>query len=185
MLTHCSTSAAPRHGRRDRTTDDGRGAQGHVAARQARDDRTRRHHGVVPRRQDQSPHHDQRHCARHRHLAGQHGRELRPAARRPGKARPRDVPAPHRCVLVPSPPLPRSAQPSPTDRARSLRAGRTGRFGRQGVSINFVHDRRSFEHMEAIRKALGKPIVRVDTADFEQMEAVRRSCLVPCAATLG
>lgn len=39
--------------------------------------------------------------------------------------------------------------------------------------------------MEAIRKALGKPIVRVDTADFEQMEAVRRSCLVPCAATLG
>lgn len=27
--------------------------------------------------------------------------------------------------------------------------------------------------MEAIRKALGKPIVRVDTSDFEQMEAVR------------
>lgn len=26
--------------------------------------------------------------------------------------------------------------------------------------------------MEAIRKALGKPIVRVDTEDFEQMEAV-------------
>lgn len=51
-------------------------------------------------------------------------------------------------------------------------AGRTGRFGRQGVSINFVHDRTSFQDMEAIRKALGKPIVRVDTEDFEQMEAV-------------
>lgn len=51
-------------------------------------------------------------------------------------------------------------------------AGRTGRFGRQGVSINFVHDRRSFENMEYIRKALGKPIVRVDTSDFEQMESV-------------
>lgn len=51
--------------------------------------------------------------------------------------------------------------------------GRTGRFGRQGVSINFVHDRTSFANMEAIRKALGKPIVRVDTSDFEQMEAVR------------
>lgn len=50
--------------------------------------------------------------------------------------------------------------------------GRTGRFGRQGVSINFVHDRTSFQDMEAIRKALGKPIVRVDTEDFEQMEAV-------------
>lgn len=45
------------------------------------------------------------------------------------------------------------------------------------MSINFVHDRRSFEHMEAIRAALGKPIVRVDTSDFEQMEKVRpRSC---------
>lgn len=36
-----------------------------------------------------------------------------------------------------------------------------------------MHDRTSFENMEAIRKALGKPIVRVDTSDFEQMEAVR------------
>lgn len=52
------------------------------------------------------------------------------------------------------------------------RIGRTGRFGRQGVSINFVHDRKSFTDMEAIRLALGKPIVRVDTADFDQMEAV-------------
>lgn len=59
----------------------------------------------------------------------------------------------------------------PAERRRFT--GRTGRFGRQGVSINFVHDRKSFETMEAIRKALGKPIVRVDTSDFEQMEAVR------------
>ncbi|GAA6006424.1 hypothetical protein JCM10207_004929 [Rhodosporidiobolus poonsookiae] len=57
------------------------------------------------------------------------------------------------------------------------RIGRTGRFGRQGVSINFVHDRRSFEHMEAIRTALGKPIVRVDTQDFEQMEATLKAAL--------
>ncbi|GAA6049503.1 hypothetical protein JCM3770_000819 [Rhodotorula araucariae] len=62
-------------------------------------------------------------------------------------------------------------------RAAYAYAGRTGRFGRQGVSINFVHDRRSFEHMEAIRKALGKPIVRVDTADFEQMEATLKAAL--------
>jgi len=34
--------------------------------------------------------------------------------------------------------------------------------------------------MEAIRKALGKPIVRVDTADFEQMESVR-----PCSRSLS
>lgn len=51
-------------------------------------------------------------------------------------------------------------------------AGRTGRFGRQGVSINFVHDRKSFEDMEAIRIPLGNTVVRVDTADFELMEKV-------------
>lgn len=37
-----------------------------------------------------------------------------------------------------------------------------------------MHDRKSFQDMEFIRKALGKPIVRVDTSDFEQMEAVSR-----------
>ena len=57
--------------------------------------------------------------------------------------------------------------------------GRTGRFGRQGVSINFVHDRQSFQDMEVIRKALGKPIVRVDTSDFEQMESVMLPDLLP------
>lgn len=55
-------------------------------------------------------------------------------------------------------------------------SGRTGRFGRQGVSINFVHDKKSFMDMEVIRKALGKPIVRVETDDFEQMEKV--SCFL-------
>lgn len=53
--------------------------------------------------------------------------------------------------------------------------GRTGRFGRQGISINFVHDKLSFQHMEAIRNVLGKPIVRVETNDFEQMEKVSNS----------
>lgn len=50
--------------------------------------------------------------------------------------------------------------------------GRTGRFGRKGVSINFVHDQRSFQDMQAIEQALGRPIVRVDTSDFEKMELV-------------
>ncbi|GAA5913184.1 hypothetical protein JCM8208_001694 [Rhodotorula glutinis] len=73
--------------------------------------------------------------------------------------------------------LPLDAQGRPDPETYLHRIGRTGRFGRQGVSINFVHDRRSFEHMEAIRKALGKPIVRVDTADFEQMEATLKAAL--------
>lgn len=63
--------------------------------------------------------------------------------------------------------------PSPSARELTGCVGRTGRFGRQGVSINFVHDRKSFEDMEAIRIPLGNTIIRVDTADFELMETVR------------
>jgi len=50
------------------------------------------------------------------------------------------------------------------------RIGRTGRFGRKGVAINFVHDRRSWEEMNAIETALHHPILRVDTQDFDEME---------------
>ncbi|ORY85304.1 ATP-dependent RNA helicase DBP5 [Leucosporidium creatinivorum] len=73
--------------------------------------------------------------------------------------------------------LPLDANNKPDPETYLHRIGRTGRFGRQGVSINFVHDRTSFQDMEAIRKALGKPIVRVDTEDFEQMEATLKAAM--------
>ena len=41
------------------------------------------------------------------------------------------------------------------------RVGRTGRFGRKGVSINFVHDEKSKQQMEAIERALHCRIVPV------------------------
>jgi len=50
------------------------------------------------------------------------------------------------------------------------RIGRTGRFGRRGISINFVHDRRSWAEMQDIEQKLGKAIVRVKTDDFDEME---------------
>ncbi|KAG8748098.1 RNA helicase required for poly(A+) mRNA export [Ceratobasidium sp. 414] len=50
------------------------------------------------------------------------------------------------------------------------RIGRTGRFGRKGVAINFVHDRKSWEEMNAIETALHHPIIRVETGDFDEME---------------
>ncbi|KAM0755475.1 DEAD-domain-containing protein [Meredithblackwellia eburnea MCA 4105] len=73
--------------------------------------------------------------------------------------------------------LPLDGNGKPDPETYLHRIGRTGRFGRQGVSINFVHDHRSFEDMEAIRKVLGKPIVRVDTTDFEQMEQTLKKAL--------
>jgi ATP-dependent RNA helicase DDX19/DBP5 len=51
------------------------------------------------------------------------------------------------------------------------RIGRTGRFGRTGVSINFVHDESSYREMKAIEGFFGREIVRVPTDDYEAIEA--------------
>ncbi|KAH0833237.1 P-loop containing nucleoside triphosphate hydrolase protein [Lanmaoa asiatica] len=52
------------------------------------------------------------------------------------------------------------------------RIGRTGRFGRKGISINFVHDRGTWQQMEEIEKTLGKKIIRIETNDLDEMEEV-------------
>jgi ATP-dependent RNA helicase DDX19/DBP5 len=52
-------------------------------------------------------------------------------------------------------------------------AGRTGRFGRKGISINFVHDKSTWAQMEEIEKATGKGITRIETTDLDVMEEVR------------
>lgn len=57
------------------------------------------------------------------------------------------------------------------------RVGRTGRFGRTGVSINFVHDRRTWEQMRAIEEHFQKEIKRVQTEDWEQVEKTLKSVL--------
>lgn len=50
--------------------------------------------------------------------------------------------------------------------------GRTGRFGRKGISINFVHDKKTWLQMEQIEKAIGKKIIRIETNDLDDMEEV-------------
>jgi len=50
--------------------------------------------------------------------------------------------------------------------------GRTGRFGRKGISINFVHDKSTWAQMEEIEKATGKGITRIETTDLDVMEEV-------------
>lgn len=50
--------------------------------------------------------------------------------------------------------------------------GRTGRFGRKGISINFVHDKKTWTQMEQIEKATGKKIIRIETNDLDEMEDV-------------
>ncbi|KAI0044279.1 DEAD-domain-containing protein [Auriscalpium vulgare] len=57
------------------------------------------------------------------------------------------------------------------------RIGRTGRFGRKGISINFVHDKRTWQQMEEIELVTGKKIERVLTEDLDQMEKQMRKAL--------
>ena len=52
-------------------------------------------------------------------------------------------------------------------------AGRTGRFGRKGISINFVHDKATWQQMEQIERQTGKQIIRIETNDLDEMEEVR------------
>lgn len=57
------------------------------------------------------------------------------------------------------------------------RIGRTGRFGRSGVSINFIHDARSFDVMMAIRNYYKKPMVEIPTHDLEAIDSSLKSAI--------
>ncbi|RCK57792.1 ATP-dependent RNA helicase DBP5 [Candida viswanathii] len=53
------------------------------------------------------------------------------------------------------------------------RIGRTGRFGRVGVSISFVHDKRSFDILMAIKNYFGNvEMTRVPTNDWDEVEKI-------------
>ena len=51
-----------------------------------------------------------------------------------------------------------------------LRIGRTGRFGRSGIAINFVDGHRSMNNMREIERHFGRPIVELNTDDFDDVE---------------
>ncbi|KAJ2142460.1 RNA helicase required for poly(A+) mRNA export [Coemansia sp. RSA 564] len=57
------------------------------------------------------------------------------------------------------------------------RIGRTGRFGRTGASINFVHDEMSYEQMQEIQNTLGCDIIKVPTDDWEVAHKILKKAL--------
>ncbi|KAF9048514.1 P-loop containing nucleoside triphosphate hydrolase protein [Panaeolus papilionaceus] len=71
----------------------------------------------------------------------------------------------------------KSADERPDIETYIHRIGRTGRFGRKGISINFVHDKKTWLQMEAIEKALGRKIMRIETNDLDEMEEKMKAAL--------
>lgn len=57
------------------------------------------------------------------------------------------------------------------------RIGRTGRFGRTGVSINFVHNKDTWEKVAMIEKHFQREITRIATDDWEEVEKRLKSVL--------
>ncbi|KAJ2396771.1 RNA helicase required for poly(A+) mRNA export, partial [Coemansia sp. RSA 2559] len=57
------------------------------------------------------------------------------------------------------------------------RIGRTGRFGRTGASVNFVHDEESHAQMEAIQNTLCCDIIKVPTDDWEKAHKILKKAL--------
>jgi ATP-dependent RNA helicase DDX19/DBP5 len=50
------------------------------------------------------------------------------------------------------------------------RIGRTGRFGRTGVSIAFIHDQKSWKELDAFQRYFGVDMVKIPTTDWEETE---------------
>ncbi|KAI8883223.1 DEAD-domain-containing protein [Backusella circina FSU 941] len=73
--------------------------------------------------------------------------------------------------------MPLDARNDPDPEAYLHRIGRTGRFGRIGVSINFVHDKRSWEQMRFMEDHFERTIERVPTDDWEEVERILKPVL--------
>lgn len=50
------------------------------------------------------------------------------------------------------------------------RIGRTGRFGRVGVSVSFVYDKTSWRMLNEIQRYFNVEMTKVDTSDWDQVE---------------
>lgn len=65
---------------------------------------------------------------------------------------------------------------------KAFYTGRTGRFGRKGISINFVHNDKTWRQMQDIEAVMGKVITKVDTDDLDVMEEVRSTPFFLCSS---
>lgn len=57
------------------------------------------------------------------------------------------------------------------------RIGRSGRFGRSGIAINFVHDAQSKRHLQAIEAYFSREIKRFPMEEIDKLDAMLREIL--------
>ncbi|KAK9493244.1 P-loop containing nucleoside triphosphate hydrolase protein [Lipomyces doorenjongii] len=57
------------------------------------------------------------------------------------------------------------------------RIGRTGRFGRVGVSISFIHNERTWRQLDEIQRYFNIEMIRVPTDDWDAVEEVLKQAL--------
>ncbi|TPX30196.1 hypothetical protein SmJEL517_g06186 [Synchytrium microbalum] len=73
--------------------------------------------------------------------------------------------------------MPLDGRNNPDPETYLHRIGRTGRFGRTGVAINFVHDQRSYNEMLAIQNHFKREIVHVPTNDYMEVEKLLKKAI--------
>ncbi|KAG1445929.1 hypothetical protein G6F56_009742 [Rhizopus delemar] len=73
--------------------------------------------------------------------------------------------------------MPLDGRGFPDPEAYLHRIGRTGRFGREGVSIIFVHDKPSWKQMKFLEEHFQRSIERVPTEDWEEVERILKPVL--------
>lgn len=74
--------------------------------------------------------------------------------------------------------LPVDANQKPDPETYLHRIGRTGRFGRTGVSISFVHDLKSFQVLQSIMDHFGNvKLTQVKTDDLDEVERVVKKAI--------
>jgi len=62
------------------------------------------------------------------------------------------------------------------------RIGRTGRFGRVGVSISFVYDEKSWKQLMDISEYFKIKMMKVETSDWDAVEDVIKKVIKSAAA---
>lgn len=78
-----------------------------------------------------------------------------------------------------------NAQGQPDTETYLHRIGRTGRFGRIGVSISLIHDRASWSALTQIGEFFGVPLTGIDTSDWDAVESAVKKVIKHSRKEIG